>query len=318
MSNYNQFLIKEALSSSQLNRLPNCLHFNFNVSQPNYEMLLLRILTGTVDIEHKLSGKIIKTRTNYCDYNLAKNSRLSATTLLKIFKEGTYANEKDIPKIYYEKYYINFHKYGNQLFFKNLVDELCNYLHKQSLKSHSLAFLHLYRIIELISYTFPLHYTSRAKNYKKTFIQLKSYFNSLDKSDGELAFLKNFINNHLLEGQSILDIELDIHISTSDITLQKIYFENLKKICDDNNFLKNSVPNSIITISRRNLISLLIIIRNRYFHLLTGGYQNNFDSTVLPESDLYFEIVNDIGLTWVAQIYLEIVLTNMEELIEHS
>ena len=115
-----------------------------------------------------------------------------------------------------------------------------------------------------------------------------------------------------------MDIELDIHISTSDITLQKIYFENLKKICDDNKFLKNSVPNSIITISRRNLISLLIIIRNRYFHLLTGGYQNNFDSTVLPESDLYFEIVNDIGLTWVAQIYLEIVLTNMEELIEHS
>ena len=69
-----------------------------------------------------------------------------------------------------------------------------------------------------------------------------------------------------------------------------------------------------IVISRRFLLSFIVNLRNRYFHLASGGYNENISSRQLSESDIFFEIINDIGMNWVAQIYLEILILSVEDL----
>lgn len=195
MPSFQQFKYKECLPSRSVNALPNYLVVKHN---SNDEILLLRLLTGTLEIQNVVSRKKFIQKTNYSKFDLASNSNLSAKIILDVFKSESVR----LPLV--EKYYKNCYKYGNRLLIKNLLLELSNYFHQKEIKSDALAFLHLYRTVELVSYCFPLYFASKSTSYERTYSSLKEFFT---KVEGELHFFKKFVNEHLFNNDStILDI----------------------------------------------------------------------------------------------------------------
>ena len=70
----------------------------------------------------------------------------------------------------------------------------------------------------------------------------------------------------------------------------------------------SDVPNTTIICEYEQLIDLCINIRNRYFHFAMGG-KRNIKGTDILESDLFFSLLNDELLNWMALIYFEILRT---------
>lgn len=304
MPSFQQFKYKECLPSRSVNALPNYLVVKHN---SNDELLLLRLLTGTLEVQNVVSGKKFLQKTNYSKFDFASNSNLSAKIILDVFKNESVR----LPLV--ENYYKNCYKYGNRLLFKNLLLELSNYFHQKEVKSDALAFLHLYRTVELVSYCFPLYFASKSTSYEKTYTSLKEFFT---KVEGELNFFKKFVNEHLFKNDTtILDIHLTLDINAPNPILQEKYYKAVKELCDKNNAISviSSTPFSQIVITRRGLTSLIYDLRNRYFHLLTGDYKHNFSSGELPEINFFYRNLNDIIMNWIAQIYFEILLTTIDE-----
>lgn len=301
---FQQFKFIECLSKRSLNALPAIFIINKN---QNAEVLLLRLLTGSLDFENNINKLKISQRENYTLTDYIENSRISAKLIIDVFK----LNGQNIKFSKVENYYKYCINRGNKIFFDNLLLEFCNYFYQTKRENHSTAFLHLYRATELISFCFPLHFASKSKSYKSTYNSLKEFFT---KTDGELSFFKQFVNNHLFKGNSILDIDLDIHIKQSNSLLQEQYFNAIKKLCDKNNNItvKHTTPNSKISISRRGLTCLIMDLRNRYFHLLSGDFNDNFSSSELAEVDLFYKNVNKNIINWLSLIYIEILLNTIE------
>lgn len=304
MPAFQQFKYKECLPNRSVNALPNYLVVKHN---SNDEVLLLRLLTGTLEIQNVTSGKTFNQRINYSKFDFEANSILSAKIIIDVFKNESIR----LPLV--ETYYKNCFRYGNRALFKNLLLELTNYFHQKEVKSDALAFLHLYRAVELISYCFPLYFASKSSSYEKTYTSLKEFFT---KVDSELNFFKKFVNEHLFKNDTtILDIHLSIPINAPNPILQEHYFKAIKKLCENNNSINliSSTPFSEIVITRRSLTSLIYDLRNRYFHLLTGDFNHNFSSGELPEINYFYRNVNDKIMNWITQIYFEILLTTIDE-----
>lgn len=296
MSAFEPFLFKECLPSRSHSALSPILHVKAKQSS---EVLLLRLLSGTLDLKNNTTGLLINQRNNYTYFDFKRNSRISASVILDVFAADKISSSKVF------NYYKECFKFGNRSLFKNLLLELSNYFYQTRKKSHATAFLHLYRSFELISYCFPLFYASKSTSYEKTFTTLKEYF---VKADGERPFFKKFVHEHLFKGDLRLDQTLPIKITAPKIELQQQYFDALKRLCESNPNIdiKSATPNTEIVISRRGLTSLIIDLRNRYFHLLTGDFNNNFSSGELAEIDQYFILVNDTILNWLSVIYFQI------------
>lgn len=296
MAAFEPFLFKECLPPRSHSALSSILHVK---PKQNSEVLLLRLLSGTLDLKNNTTGILINQRNNYTSFDFKANSRISATVILNVFSVDGISDTKVF------NYYKECFKFGNRNLFKNLLLELSNFFYQTHKKSHATAFLHLYRSFELISYCFPLFYASKSTSYEKTFVSLKEYFS---KADGERPFFKKFVHDHLFAGDLRLDQTLPIKITAPKPELQKQYFDALKKLCDNNTNIdvKSTTPNTEIVISRKGLTSLIIDLRNRYFHLLTGDFNDNFSSGELAEIDQYFVLVNDTILNWLSVIYFQI------------
>lgn len=296
MPSFDPFSYSECLPLRSRQAIPSLLQIRQKASE---EVLLLRLLTGTIDIKNNVTGAKLVQRTNYTLFEYQQNSRISAKTIFNVYTNDNISQTKFV------EYYTECFKFGNRTLFKNLLLELANFFYQKQKNSHATAFLHLYRSFELVSYCFPLFYASKSTSYEKTFVSLKEYF---AKVDGERPFFKKFVHEHLFQGDLRLDQSLSINITAPKPILQQQYFEALKKLCDNNKAIdiKSSAPNNQIVISRRGLTSLIIDLRNRYFHLLTGDFNEKFSSGELSEVDNFFFLVNDIILNWISVIYFQI------------
>lgn len=302
MSKFTQFSFEEIIKAKKPSK-----YIFLNLNTNNEELILFRLITGTIKIKNNLSGIIANHKINYCIQDYAPWGTLSRKSIINfLISEGI---DLDKMNLYYSKSIT----FGNKKFYRSILLEFSNFLYQKQRQSHATAFLHLYRIIELISYSFPLVYSSRATSFEKTFNSLKEYFN---KVDSELNFFKQFVNGHLFkDNAALLDIELKIKISAPNTDLQQQYFNAIKKLCESNakNIpISSSTNYSEINITRRGLTSLIYDLRNRYFHLLTGGYNNNFDSNDIMEVDIFYQNVNDIICNWIGLIYMEVMKSSYE------
>lgn len=297
MAKFEQFKYSEGLSKRSISALSSFLRIN---SKSSEEVLLLRLLSGTVKVQNLVTKVTFEQRVNYLNLDYSHNTKTSTKLINDTLKNSSISLKK------LEGYYSSAIRYGNKVYFKNLLLELTNYFYQKKKGAHATAFLHLYRSVELISYCFPLYYTSRATSYEKTYNSLKDFFT---KVEGELSFFKNFVNEHLFKHNvALLDIHLSIRINSGVPELDSQYFQAIKKLCDKNKNidLKSATPSSEIVISRRGLTSLIFDLRNRYFHLLSGDYNDNFSSVDLAEIDMFYECVNEHIVNWISVIYIEI------------
>lgn len=288
MPTHNSFRFSSSLPDE--NNLPKRLRLN-DVSYEEYT--IIRLIIGTLDIEHALSGDIIEQRKDFSKLSFQINARQNKTIISDCI------NPLKINE--FEKY-ISHVQYNNKRFYQNLLSEFSNYFYFSNKGSNTTAFLHLYRSLEYISFTFPLIFTSIANDYFGAFEQLKSYFST---ANSELKFFNNFINK-LYSDSLILDTHLNFLIVAPNDALKERYFKIIRSLVNSNNIKAFSEFDNL-AISYGSLLDFVINLRNRYFHFLSGTYQSNISSKEIPESDCFFAIINDHIFNWLSFILISII-----------
>lgn len=269
-----------------------------------YKALVLRLLTGTLDIECSLTGKIIKQRVNYFALSNIK-SRVARRTITNAITPFTF-NEFDL--------FILRTNNNNFQFYRDIYFEFNNYFFQKEAKNEVLAFIHLYRVLERVAYCFPLMWAARARNYEQTFDKLKLFFS--DPKIGELGIFKKFISEFIDNTAKQIQTTLNIHSLHPD--WQSRYYNILSqiigrlKISDParpNRTIQYTphsfTPNSQIVIHFEVLIDLIIEVRNRFFHALTG-HSNSFNCEEIVDANEFFRILNESTVTWLSYITSQI------------
>lgn len=254
--------------------------------------LLIRIISGTIDIQHTLSGTVVSLRDNYSKLSYERNETLSKK-IISDFIEPVKVRELER--------YLDRTQFNNKRFYQNLLGEFSNYFYFTSIDSHTTAFIHLYRSIEYISYTFPLIYTSISKDYYGSFEQLKSYFKT---ANSELKFFNTFLDT-LFDDTFVLETPLTFNIISPNETLNEKYFKAIKRIIPNDKIVAFSEFDSITT-RYGELLDFIISLRNRYFHFLSGTFQDNLSSNEIMNSDIFFDIINKHIFNWIAYIFTTI------------
>jgi len=275
--------------------LPNFLAFSNPLSE---ETLVIRLLLGTLKIEHISSGTIIDQTLNYSRIGVISNSPISTRVFRRLFN-----NPDKLRKL---NKHLDETKHINKAFFKELLNEFSSYFYQTKKGAHTTAFLHLYRITEYISYSFPLIYASISREYYGTFDKLKNYFSN---ANSELKFFNSFVN--VLFNDDTGDNLATIEMQSLNQDINKSHYLIIKKYLTDDD-LDGGTPYSDITTYYKCLLKLTIDLRNRYFHFAMGK-QKNIKSTEIIESDLFYQSVNSLVLNWISVIYFEILKQTMNK-----
>lgn len=268
--------------------------FVIDANVPN-EALLVRLLLGITSFTNTISTTKYDQLSNYSDLGIGDNTTLPSIST-KIIKD-CFEPEVNLTLVCN---YINETKILNKAFFENLLTEITSYFQKSQDGSHTTAFLHLYRTIEYIAYSFPLIYASISREYYGSFNRLKNYFNT---ANNELLFFENFLAS-LLGGKNLLESPLQIDFNSFDLSINRNHFQTIKNILTTERII-GEVPNTSILTNYEHLLFLAITLRNRYFHFAVGG-QRNIRTTEIYESDLFFQLINEDLMNWISIIYFEI------------
>ena len=286
-----RFLAVEALSSRSVASLPASLK-NIN-SLGNYKGILVRLLTGTINIYCEESGRTIQQKKNYSTVLFQVNNRRTGKIVKNVF--SSYASMKTVET------HFNLSALRNVKFYREILFEFYNYFHQTDRNNHSAAFLHLYRVLEAVAYSFPLIWASRAKDYEKTFMRLKSYF--AEPRIGELGVFKKFFKD-FINPAAVYDVPVTLTVLSKHPDWQKRYFDTFESNIDPSDVI-SLTRNSDITLKFGALIDLAIKLRNQYFHSLTGQAQS-FSSDNIPDTDEFFYVVNELLCNWLAVVFFQV------------
>lgn len=207
--------------------------------------------------------------------------------------------EKDLLKRYFQHMSRN-----NKEFQSTLLFETTMFFFKCEL-SPTAAFLHLYRIIELICFNVPLVYTSKEFSYIGAFTKLKKFFS---KDGEEFAFFKKFLETLFKDEKEMLNEKFCFEIQSDNISSIKADLDNvysLDKKDKEQNYLwefniSENQSSALCSISFKNLIDFIINIRNRYFHLSDGSGNPNIKNKTYDMDQVFtqlnFSIINCLSI----------------------
>jgi len=277
----------------------NSLSQNLRIENSNSILRIFRLISGTINCEDEYKNVLYKFRNNFTTFPFQQNTNLNKKVILNNFPEEL--KIKDLGE-YFRK------ARDNKKFYDSIEIELLKCLIANHDHRYLEAFFYLYRIIEGISYSIPLMYVSKNKDYNKTYSELQSFFGK-DK-DGELAFFKRFISETFSREdfyKSNILINLH-HIEIEEIRpiYYKIYLEKLK-----NKVVGEPTENESMEVKFIVFYDFIIEIRNRFFHNAKGAWQSNLESTNLLFPDLFFKPLIDHGINWVSIILFEIIKNDL-------
>jgi len=257
---------------------------------------IFRLISGTIDCKDEFLEKNYRFRTNYLSLPFTLNTSFNYSTLTAPFPE-----EIDIATL--NGYFGQLHR--NASFYKSIQLEITKCLIAKSQESFLESFFYLYRMIEGICYTIPLIYTSKAKEYKKSFSQLQSFFNG-QNIDRELAFFKKFLIE-IYKNEDFYDSTIDIDFNLIEIEDVRTKYYNLYKSLTKQQQLEDCTEGEELKFKFVGFYEFLIELRNRYFHFLQGTWQKNLSSTEILYPDLFFKPSINQGINWVSTILFEII-----------
>lgn len=264
-------------------------------STSKLEAIFVRLLSGTLNIENQYTGEIIQQRVNYGVLPYQEITRVSAKPIRNCY------SPKDLNSL---SKYLDENENINRKFNTSLLREVTHYFHCKNKGNNMAGFVHLYRILEFISYSFPLIHSSKSRDYFGTFTSMQQYF---QKDGSELKFLNRFVNK-LFDSRPELALNLELNVIGYDNASRLAIYKSLKQVLSDKSSLV-SYDDTLkqLNIQYKDFIEIIIHLRNRYFHFATGGYQKNIKTSEIIDPDLFFETVNDSFLNWIYVVYGEIV-----------
>lgn len=259
---------------------------------PN-EAVLIRLLCGTLIVKYNANGeeKEIAQNTNYSVPGKTNNESFSQNIFRDFFclTKFNKAERRTIDN------YIKMNR-RNHFVHENLLSELTSAIIWQE-TSPIESFVHIYRALEFISYSFPLIYASKSIDYRGTYEKLKKFMNG--DTSGELKFFKLFIKE-LFKDNILMDYEFEAYFLNGCET--KVETE-LHRITDT---IYYNFEGNTMKIRLANIMDLIVTLRNRYFHMLVGQGKENFYDTSYDKRDL-FSALNPMFINWLTLIYKEIV-----------
>lgn len=283
------FIFEDGLDGINDTNLPKELRLGDEMS---YEALLIRLLCGTLKIK-------LPVREGYFEHPQLTNFSVPGTNDNTSFKRKiikdffSLDHYRQIEQRAINQYLIVNRK--NHYVYRQLLSELTMALIRKE-NSPIESFVHIYRALEFMSYSFPLIYASKSMDYTGSYNHLKDFMSG--ESSGELKFFKRFLKV-LFKDNLIYDYEFDAFFLNGTEQLIETEFQYVIKA---NYYLFDG---NTMKIKFANVIDLVITIRNHFFHMLIGKGGDNFYDTRYDKRDI-FEALNPIFINWLAIIYKEI------------
>lgn len=274
-------------------------------ANPSPKVILLRGLIGSIKIKHNFSQQEFDQTTDYFDLANA-NAGLTPIERLRQYISQEYTTD-ELGAIFKNRKFLH----QNQLFFERLKNEFSNYYFYENKQSHTTAFAYLYRILETISYAFPLIYAAKTEDFKGTYTFLKECLAG-GKEKGELGFFKSFIKV-VFETDPLFESSININIIADTEDLQQVFFDSFKKACSDESIYADDTDEPrILSVKFPEYSSFIICLRNRFFHLFNSG-QPNLQSDDIIDADHFFKLVNKQTANWISLVLLEILKHNISQ-----
>lgn len=254
----------------------------------------IRLLMGTVDVENCGTGKVVKLRRCFVTQSDRRVGQRTLNSLIGTIFEND-LSVKDFGK------YLDKGGNDNRRFWEKVKCELCLCLVAEKHNQHLHAFLHLYRVVELISVALPLVYVSTEPDYGKALTLLKS----LNADDGgDLAVLKGLSKHIAISGgydEALIGFDFKVNNEAWKIEGSKQF----KKYALNNEKIGAARDdNSGVDVEFSNVSSFLVNIRNRMFHRKITG--QNFDLDKLDGVDAICQTATGPSLYWLSLIVIEI------------
>lgn len=303
MARYNTFSYADNLQQRIYTQLPQSLKISGN-RDPEI-LLILRLLSGNVELTHNYSNIVIKSRVNYfsSDFTRFNNWKSEFPCL---FSEDTTSDDISV--------FIENTKYVNRSFYSTILSEISQFILHSKRGSHTSAFIYVYRILEKISYAFPLIYASKTQDFLKSFGQLKDLMVG-DSEKKELGFFKTFVNM-LYKDDSISDTSVDIKFDTTDSDVREQMFKSIKEVIGNAIIHADTIEFDMLSIKYCDMGSFIINVRNRFFHNLNGGAKN-IESDKIVDSDELFSFINPMTMYWLAMLFLQVTSYSLSEFQTH-
>lgn len=284
---FNEVILRELCCTISWNRFRPIPHRPVTPS-----FAVFRLLLGGVDLT--FSGKGIIQQNNYMAIGgLPSSSPLFFQKIKAAFPtlgeqnvNGDFLLRTAVPAI--KKYLAE--PGGNHGFFSSLFDELARAIWHLNNRQGLSAFVHLYRALEKLSFSFPLYHARQNKSYMKAYDQLKRYFEG-----GELKFCSNFIReilgNDPLAAEDVRKLKFSSNLSTS----QNNYFSEHQKTVA-------ITALDEIEIKMIDVFDFIVTLRNHYFHHLSGS-NYSLESKVIPDPDIFFLPPTEVGLGLIGLVF---------------
>lgn len=257
----------------------------------SYEAATIRLLLGTANIVDAAGGVLVVQRTNMMVLGKARTRVRTENGVRQLIgRMGLDCGSLDV---HLRKSLIH------QNYFNKILLELIEFFCRARKGNHTLAFLHAYRLLERMAFVFPLLYAVRSASYPGAFSTLKEFFKG--GVDSELALLRKFQNEALDASQREAPSDLDF--SAIEPAVAHAAFAVVRRCVGDSDVLSDAFP--VLTIKSGSLLSLLINIRNRYFHFSVSN-EANISVDEIGDSDDFFEVINDSVLNWLAVVFLAV------------
>lgn len=281
---------KGKIDFSKLPKLPEQLKMD-NVSAA---AVTLELLMGEVVIKDSSAKVLYKETWDYTKLPRAKSGTHSYLRFSKVLgiEDITVKENKDTC----DRFFIRDRR--NKYVYEHILNELTQYFVVKA-KSPCEGFVHLYRVLEFMSYSFPLIYSSRSKDYRGSYESLKKFLKGGDAA-GELKFLGYFLDVLFSDEVSTYEYEFDILFESDNISELRKDFQNAIKL---NLYVWE---NNTMTIKFKNLKDIFVEIRNKYFHMLLGQGSNNFLNMNYDKNDL-FRSLNPVFVNWISCIFVKII-----------
>ena len=273
-----------------------------SVEKSNNPILrVFRILSGTVNIKDEFLERNYNLRTNYFNLPNCNVNRVSQKSILENFADDL--KLLDI-NVLFKKAKNNYN------FYETIETETIKCLLARNNQKYLESFLFVYRLIEGISYSLPLIYTSKATNYKKSFQALQSFM-SKNNSNGEIKFFKNFVAE-IYSDEAFFRSTIDIDLNLIPIEELREPYYNLYKSNIEPDYITEETENEELKVNFLGFLSFMVTLRNRYFHFLQGSWQENLSSSQVIHPDMFFMPIVDHGINWVAIVLFEVMKYDFE------
>jgi hypothetical protein len=255
------------------------------------QLFLLRLLLGSATVT---KGKVVvQQRTNYSVFPCAPQVNLWSAALADFnvnYGVGLRAGE-----------FVKRSVADNRAFFRDVLNEFSHYFLQTSRGAHIAAFVSLYRLLERFSYSVPLLYCSTQHDFGKTFDDLKKMFST--QAVGELGLFNKFLKVGGLIDRTVLDSHCQINFFSAS-GLESKYYRAAEKSYPS--FVSKDPTRNSLGLPFGDLGKLIVAVRNRFFHLLSGGWQENISMTEIWDADEYFECMNGIFCNFLSVILVSV------------